>query len=115
MIHCIRLLQMFSQVYYSVGRVEKSFLCNLLLPMYYVYVLQSIKDGMFYTGFTEDLKKRISKHNEGLVTSTKHRRPLRLVYYEGGLHKTDALDREMYLKTAWGKRYIINRIRNYLT
>ncbi|PIR80171.1 MAG: excinuclease ABC subunit C [Candidatus Levybacteria bacterium CG10_big_fil_rev_8_21_14_0_10_35_13] len=81
--------------------------------MYYVYVLKSKKDGNLYTGFTDNLEKRIQKHNDGLVTSTKHRIPFELVYIEGGLNKKDALHREIYLKTAWGKRYIKNRLKNF--
>lgn len=82
--------------------------------MYFVYVLQSLKDNNFYTGFSDDLESRIKKHNSGLVESTRYRRPLKLVYYEAGLNKTDALHREIYLKTAWGKKYIKNRLKNYL-
>ena len=83
--------------------------------MYYIYILQSRKDNHFYTGYTSDLRKRIDDHNEGKVTSTKFRRPLQLVYFEGCLSQKDALHREKYLKTAWGKRYINNRIKDYLT
>lgn len=82
--------------------------------MYYVYVLQSLKDREFYTGFAIDLAKRIQRHNNGSVAATKSRRPLKLVYYEDCLHKKDATHREIYLKTAWGKRYIKNRLKNYL-
>ena len=81
---------------------------------YYVYVLQSKLDQNFYTGVTEDLRKRLEDHNYGRVSSTKNRRPLNLVYFEGCLSKKDATKRERYLKTAWGKRFIKNRIRNYL-
>ena len=82
---------------------------------YYVYVLRSEKDGKFYTGYTQDLKKRLDQHNNGEVTSTKNRRPLKLVYFEGCLNQQDATHREKYLKTSWGKRYIKNRLGNYLT
>ncbi len=82
--------------------------------MHYVYVLQSLKDRKLYTGYARDLEKRFKKHNSGMVTSTKDRRPLRLAYYEACLGKKDALHREIYLKTAWGKRYINNRIAGYL-
>lgn len=82
--------------------------------MFYVYVLKSQKDGEFYTGFTDNLEKRILKHNGGSVLTTKFRRPFELVFLEGGLNKTDALHREIYLKTAWGKRYIKSRLKNYL-
>jgi len=83
--------------------------------MYYIYVLRSLKDYSFYVGYTPDLKIRIQKHNRGLVPATKNRRLLRLVYYEACLDKNDAIKREKYLKTSWGKRYIKNRLKNYLT
>ena len=81
---------------------------------YYIYILKSEKDGMFYTGYTKDLKNRLNQHNKGEVYSTKNRRPLKLVYFEGCLNQQDATKREKYLKTSWGKRYIKNRISNYL-
>ena len=83
--------------------------------MYFVYVLKSSKDGNNYVGYTPNLKVRIEKHNKGLVPATKNRRPLNLIYYEACLNKDDALHREKYLKTSWGKRYIKNRLKNYLT
>ncbi len=46
-----------------------------------VYVLQSIKDQKQYIGSSEDLLKRIRRHNQGLVRSTKNRRPLKLIAY----------------------------------
>ena len=67
--------------------------------MYYVYVLKSERDTRFYTGFTIDLKNRISEHNAGRVRSTALRRPLKLVYYEACLNQADAIHREKYLKT----------------
>jgi putative endonuclease len=35
--------------------------------MYYTYVIQSEKDRDFYTGFTNDLRKRFNEHNSGKV------------------------------------------------
>ena len=82
---------------------------------FYTYILQSEKDNNLYVGFTGDLNRRIIEHNEGNVRSTKYRRPLKLIYWEGCLEQSDATKREKYLKTAWGKRYIKNRLKNYLT
>lgn len=82
---------------------------------FYVYVLQSKIDKNFYVGHTSDLHKRILEHNSGKVKSTQARRPFNLVYCEASLNQKDAFDREKYLKTAWGKRYIKNRLKNYLT
>jgi putative endonuclease len=80
----------------------------------YVYVLRSLADE-FYFGLTRDLRGWLHSHNKGLVTSTKRRIPFELVYWEGGLNDSDAAQREKYLKTAWGKRYIKTRLRRYLT
>ncbi len=80
----------------------------------YVYVLQSEVDRQFYVGFTGDLRARIEAHNSGRVPSTKKRVPLELIYWEGCLDQSDATRREKYLKSAWGKRYIKNRLRAYL-
>jgi putative endonuclease len=82
--------------------------------MYYVYVLQSEKDKKFYIGYTKDLPKRLNQHNSGKVKSTKDRKPLNLVYYEACINKQDALNREKYLKTTYGRRYIKNRIKKFL-
>jgi putative endonuclease len=81
----------------------------------YVYVLQSEKDSNFYVGYTNDLKRRLAEHQNGQVNSTKNRLPLKLIYWEGCLNQADATKREKYLKTAWGKRYLKNRLKNYLT
>ena len=79
---------------------------------YYVYILKSEKDGMFYTGYTNNLKKRLSEHKAGKVHSTNNRLPIKLVYFEGCLNQQDATHREKYLKTTWGNRYIKSRLKN---
>ena len=68
-----------------------------------------------YVGYTNNLVKRIEEHNKGKVASTKNRVPLKLIYWEGCLNQQDARRREKYLKTSWGKRFIKNRLKNYLT
>jgi len=83
--------------------------------IYYTYVLQSLADNNFYTGFTSDIENRLKMHNNGLVKSTKDRRPLKLIYFEACLNQKDALHREKYLKTTYGKRYIKNRLKIFLT
>ena len=83
--------------------------------MYFTYVLQSDVDRKFYTGFTKDLKLRFEKHNKGHVDSTKDRRPLKLIYYEACLNRTDATRREKYLKTYHGRMFLGKRLKSYLT
>lgn len=82
---------------------------------YYVYILQSEKDGEFYTGYTKDLKLRFEQHQKGLVESTKNRQPLKLIYSEACLNQQDATHREKYLKSYYGRMFIRNRLKSYLT
>jgi len=82
---------------------------------YYTYVLRSKGDNKNYVGFTSDLMQRFEAHNKGRVESTKNRRPLELIYFEGCLSKDDAIRREKYFKTHFGKMFIGNRLKSYLT
>jgi len=82
--------------------------------MFYTYVLISEKDKKFYVGFTKNLKKRFVEHQKGLVPSTVHRRPLKLIYYEACLNEKDAVAREKYFKTGFGRRFLKNRIKTYI-
>jgi len=82
---------------------------------HYVYVLQSRKDNKFYTGYTKNLKLRFEQHRKGEIESTKDRRPLKLIYFEGCLNQQDATHREKYLKTYLGKMFLRNRLKSYLT
>ncbi len=81
--------------------------------MYYVYILKSEKDGNFYTGYSEDLKRRLDEHSRGKVESTKNRRPLMLICYEAYLDKETAEKREEFLKTSDGKLDINRRLKKY--
>lgn len=83
--------------------------------MYYIYIIQSRKNGRFYTGYTSDLRKRLKEHNNGKVQSTKGRGLFELIYYEACLSELDARAREKYLKSGMGKRYIKNRLKRFLS
>ena len=80
---------------------------------FYVYVLLSEKDHQFYTGYTSNLNERMIYHNDGKVQSTKNRRPLKLIYWEGCLNQQDATRRERYLKSGNGKIYLRNRLSHF--
>ena len=84
------------------------------MKFYYVYILQSQKDKYWYTGYTSNLRKRFSEHQNGYTHSTKYRRPWKLIYYEACLSEGDALAREKYLKSGMGKRFIKKRLNLYL-
>ena len=66
--------------------------------MNYVYVLKSSVDNNMYIGSTTDLKRRFREHNNGMVKSTKDRRPFEIVYYESYKSEKDARIREHNLK-----------------
>ncbi|PKL48963.1 MAG: excinuclease ABC subunit C [Planctomycetes bacterium HGW-Planctomycetes-1] len=78
---------------------------------FYTYYLKCVKDETFYTGCTNDLRKRLKEHNQGKVFYTKHRLPVELIYFEACLNKSDDYRRERYLKTGMGKRYLKNRLK----
>jgi len=80
---------------------------------FYVYVLESGKDGKKYIGYTNNLRKRIEEHNKGLSFATKFRLPFKLVYFEGCLDQEDAKRRENYLKTTQGARFLGLRLIQY--
>ena len=82
--------------------------------MNYVYTLLSDKDGKLYTGSTNDLKRRLREHESGNVSSTKSRRPLRLIYYEACINQEDARKREKYLKSGMGNKSLRNRLKKYI-
>ncbi|MBU1074552.1 GIY-YIG nuclease family protein [Patescibacteria group bacterium] len=82
--------------------------------MYYVYIIQSKKDGRLYKGFTSDLESRLKEHSEGKAKSTKSFRPWKLVYYEVFADKTDALREEVFLKSGKGRGTLKERLKNYL-
>ncbi|MFH1473116.1 MAG: GIY-YIG nuclease family protein [bacterium] len=73
--------------------------------MYYVYILQSLKDSKFYTGLAKDVPRRLSEHNGGFVKPTKGRRPLKLVYTEKFKTLAEARSREKFFKTGSGREF----------
>jgi len=74
-----------------------------------------MKDVDFYTGFTKNLKLRFEQHNNGLIESTRYRKPFKLIFYEACLDQRDASRREKYLKTYHGKMFLKRRLKSYLT
>ena len=66
--------------------------------MNYTYILEC-KDGTFYTGWTNNLEKRLKDHNDGKGAKyTKTRRPVVLAYYEEFATKEEAMKREYAIK-----------------
>lgn len=82
--------------------------------MFYTYVLMN-NNNRPYIGFTYDLWKRFKEHNDKKSTYTKYRGPYKLIYYEACLDENDARQKEKYLKSGTGKRYLKNRLKRFLS
>ncbi|MBP3871675.1 MAG: GIY-YIG nuclease family protein [Faecalicoccus sp.] len=64
----------------------------------YTYIVRC-KDGTLYTGWTNNLEKRIAMHNEKKGAKyTKSRTPVELVYFECFDTKEEAMSREFHIK-----------------
>ena len=85
-----------------------------LKKYFYVYVLRSINLNFLYVGFTQDLKRRFSEHNNKEELSTKHYAPFDLIHYEAYTNIEDAKRREEYFKTTKGKVTLKLMLREYL-
>ena len=80
---------------------------------FYTYILESLKDGKLYIGYTTNLKRRLEEHKKGMSFATKFRLPLKMIYFEGCTNPGDAKRREYYLKTTQGRRFIGLRLKEY--
>ncbi len=78
--------------------------------MYYVYILQSLKDNSYYIGSTSNLGERIKRHNRGGSKYTKYKKPWKLVYKESYLTKSEAVKREKYIKKQKDRSFIYRLI-----
>ena len=64
----------------------------------FVYLLQDQKDKKYYLGWTTDLLRRLGEHNEGFSTSTKFRKPFKLIGFENFSSQSAARHQERTLK-----------------
>ena len=71
---------------------------------YYIYLLESLTDGIWYVGLSENPDKRLKQHNQGKSKFTKGHLPWRLLYKEKIGNLKEARIKEKYYKTAAGKR-----------
>ncbi len=81
--------------------------------MYYVYILKSKKNEKHYTGYTQDLNKRVFEHN-----SNKNKKqfscingPWLLVYSEEFVLKSDAVKQEKFFKSGKGREFIKQKLK----
>lgn len=78
--------------------------------MYYVYILKSSKSGIFYYGYTSDLRRRLEEHNSGKSQFTKGHQPWNLEFYSAFIDEQKAKDFELYLKSGSGKAFVYKRL-----
>ena len=75
--------------------------------MFTTYVLRD-KNGKFYKGVTGDLNRRLKEHRKGDTKTTKRMESLSVFYTEKFETFAEARARELYLKSAAGRRFLKN-------
>ena len=76
---------------------------------FHLYILYSEQYDRFYVGQTNQLDKRIERHNNGFVRSTKSYRPWKLVYTEAFANRSEAVKRESEIK-RWNSKIKIKKL-----
>lgn len=76
-----------------------------LVLMYTVYVLQD-NQRRLYKGMTNNLVRRLAEHKGGTTKTTRFMKDLRVVYSEELPDRVTARKREIYLKSAAGRKFL---------
>jgi putative endonuclease len=75
--------------------------------MFYTYVLKSNRNSKRYVGYTsKSPEKRLSEHNNGSNIFTRQNGPFVLVYTEEFAEKRGAIQREKFLKSGQGRKFL---------
>ena len=72
--------------------------------MYFVYALWSVAHDKIYVGFSENPDQRLLEHNQGKSSYTKSYRSWERFYLEKVNSRREALKKEIYLKSGWGRK-----------
>ena len=78
--------------------------------IWYVYVLQSLKNGRLYTGSTNDLQRRLEEHQRGKNRYARHAGPFELVHSEECGTRLEARQRELFLKSGRGRALLKEKL-----
>ena len=82
--------------------------------MFYVYCLESIKNGKLYIGYADNLKRRFKEHNDGIGGDfTAKNGPWKLIFYEGHISKRDAQRMEKFYKSGYGREVLRDKLKYY--
>ena len=78
-----------------------------VLIMFTVYVIESLKNGKRYVGYTsKSAEKRLAEHNRGCNKWTRENRPFKLIYTEFVETGTITRRRERFLKSGQGRKFL---------
>jgi len=75
------------------------------LMIYTAYVIED-NNGHYYKGVTNNLERRIKEHRRGKTRTTKKMRGIKVVHTEKFNSFEEARKRELYFKSAAGRRYL---------
>ena len=75
---------------------------------YTVYVLKDV-EGKYYKGFTSDLSRRLAEHRAGKTRTTAQMGKCEVIYTEEHNTLAEVRKRELYLKSAAGRRFLKKR------
>jgi putative endonuclease len=78
---------------------------------HYVYIIQSLADGTYYVGSTQNIAERLQRHNQGRSQYTKSKRPWELVHSEEHLDRSAAVIRENEIKKRKSQKFIESLIK----
>lgn len=78
--------------------------------MYIVYVLKSEIAKKSYIGMTDDLERRLIEHNRGKAIYSRRYRPWKVIYKEEFKERIKAREREIYFKSARGRRFLKEKV-----
>jgi len=74
--------------------------------MFFVYIIQSQKQGTYYVGVTDNIERRLFEHNHGKSIYTRSKGPWVLVYQERHNSRSEAMKREFEIKSKKKRAYI---------
>ena len=79
--------------------------------MFYVYILQSLKDQSYYIGQTKNVSNRLERRNRRRQSATRSKVPWELIYTEPFPTRSQAVRRELEIK-SWKSRQAIKELLN---
>jgi len=84
-----------------------------MAEIFTVYVIYSSKHKKHYVGQTKDIDDRVFRHNSGMVKSTKHFLPWKIIHSEKYGTRSESMKREKWLKSGIGRKFIKELLENF--